>query len=97
MRAIAVLNKKSQPMELFIGGDLVTPNERDLVRLEMATSQGFNPTILILTVVIDEAQGPKKGTDKSFFYYSNENVSEYKQIKIENEDDSILIPVIAYE
>lgn len=82
MKAIALLNKKTQPNTLSVGGSFTTYNGRDTVQLEFATPQGTNPTILLLDVIINEVDGPKKGTDKPFFYEQIENAAKFKQVEL---------------
>ena len=93
MKAIAVIDKRENPNTLSVGGSIITYNEMDTVILRFAIPQGFNPLILLLDVIVTEVEGPKKGTEKHFFYDQVDNTSSFKQVELRYNNESMIVDI----
>lgn len=91
--AVANLNLKEQPNKLAVTGSIITYNDKDTVKLELAIPQGIIGSTLLLNVVVTEVEGPKKGTPKPFYYEQSENASTYNKVQLAHKEGDTTIDV----
>lgn len=79
---------------LRVQGTVMVESFQDSIEIDRAEPPGFNPSILLLNLIIIESNGPKKIQPKPFYYSEIllEN-SSYTHVQIVHDEESVTYPI----
>ena len=91
----AIINEKEDPNRIYVHGSVMVYTEETTVSIARADPQGANSAVLLLSLIVTENSGPRKGISRAFFYEEQGlGVSSYAQVKVvSNEGDECTVEV----
>lgn len=90
---------KKIPSPITVSCEVLSYSANDKVTLELAETQGINPTILIVDAKIEKIEGPMKGTYKPVSVDFEDN-EVYEKVTIryidEDEDEEVTVDILGF-
>lgn len=81
----ATINKKEVPYGIYVSGSIIVFTDETEVSVTKSESQGFNPAVLLLDVIVTEKPGAMKGIPHLFFYEEHgDAVGKYTHVHVKS-------------